>query len=68
MIINHPGSPVAKSHQQLYAGIVPKRHVDEQVIVHHVTEDTPYRLQLEIERRFRTNAGQTICSFERYIG
>lgn len=67
-MITHPGSPVPYSMRQHYANCVPKKHVDEQVVVHHVTEDTPYRLQLEVERRIRGTDGKVCrCEFERVV-
>lgn len=39
----------------------------EEVIVHHITENTPYKLQLEVERRFTTyfRNKHTCIKFER---
>jgi hypothetical protein len=71
-IIRPPGSPVARSHQAFYTALVPKTPgaIDEVIIVHHVTEDSPYRLQLEVERRYRRPEGR-LCyytiKFERLV-
>jgi hypothetical protein len=37
----------------------------DQIVVHHVLEDTPTRLYLQIERRFTNPMGFVKISFER---
>jgi hypothetical protein len=53
-MIKTPGRQPTRSQQlaRHYESLVPARFRDEVTIVHHVTEDTPKRLQVEVERRY----------------
>lgn len=73
-LIRKPGRAPTRSEQLLLAPLIEKKFpgCDETVVIHHITEDTTYRLQLEIERRISwVTAGQsnpsikTVCKFER---
>lgn len=44
------GRQATRSQQLLLQQLLTKRSKEEIIIIHHVT-DTPYRLQLEVERR-----------------
>jgi hypothetical protein len=52
-MIKHPGRQPTRAEQLFgnFACLVTKRSPEEVIIVHHVTEDTPKRLQMEVERR-----------------
>lgn len=51
--------------QQLYlASLVKRMFLDDVIVVHHVLEDTPCRLVVQIERRY-THAHQKFITFER---
>ena len=64
-VIKKPGRQPTRSEQLLLNPLIERRWTaDETVVIHHVTEDTAYRLQLEIERRFQYD-GKTFCKFER---
>ena len=60
-MIERPGRKPERSMALLLDRFV-RRSTDETIIIHHVTEDTPKRLQLEVERR--TPRG---ISFERIV-
>lgn len=68
-IIRPPGRAPTRSEQLLLAPLVERTFpgYDEVVVIHHITEDTAYRLQLEIERRVSRPYGDagTKCFFER---
>jgi len=49
-MINKPGRQPTRSEQLQLTALLAEKYPYERVIVHHITEDTPYRLQLEIER------------------
>lgn len=57
-MITKPGRQATKSEQLVYKLILS----DQSAIVHHITEDTPYRVQLEVE--YRTESG---VSFKRVV-
>jgi len=57
-MITKPGRQATKSDQLFYKLILD----DPSVIVHHITEDTPYMVQLEVE--YRTESG---VSFKRVV-
>lgn len=44
-----------RSQQLLLEGLVPKRSVNEIIVVHHVLEDSYIRLELQLERRLGNN-------------
>jgi hypothetical protein len=54
-MIAPPGAQATRSQQLLLAPLIPRRSSEEVIIIHHVTADTPYWLQLEIERRCPTH-------------
>jgi hypothetical protein len=56
------GKQATRSQQLLLRALVTPRSWREQIVIHHVT-DTPFRLQLEIERRCPING----IKFERII-
>lgn len=73
-VIRRPGRAPTRSEQLLLVPLIEKKYpgYDETVVIHHITEDTTYRLQLEIERRISwVNARlpepshTTVCKFER---
>lgn len=75
-VIRRPGRAPTRSEQLLLTPLIALKHYpafEETVVIHHITEDTTYRLQLEIERRVsRTvlhnklgTVKQTKCFFER---
>jgi hypothetical protein len=73
-MLRKPGRQASRSEQLLLTPLIKRKYPnDEVIIIHHITEDTPYRLQLEIERRFRDVACLsadkvawcTRCIFER---
>lgn len=49
-MIKYPGRQASRLQQALLEKIIQKGN--EKVIVHHISEDTPYLLQLEVERRW----------------
>ena len=62
-----PGRQPSRSEQLLIRPLIGwKWSEEETVVIHHITEDTAHRLQLEIERRFESN-GKTVCKFERIL-
>lgn len=65
-VIKRPGRAPTRSEQLLLVPIINDKfvHHGETVVIHHITEDTTYLLQLEIERRFKVS-GKTVCKFER---
>lgn len=65
-MIKKPGRIPTRSEQLLFVPLVPLRFdgYDETVVIHHITEDTVFCLQLEIERRVSI-IGETKCFFER---
>ena len=48
--MKNTGKQALRSEQLVLAQLIEKRHSDEQIIIHHVT-DTVQFLQLEVERR-----------------
>lgn len=74
-IIRKPGRAPTRSEQLLLVPLVERKigaQFDQTVVIHHITEDTMHRLQLEIERRVSrhmyTEARSftvTKCFFER---
>ena len=58
-MITRPGKQCTRSQQLLLTPLIVKQD-NEVVVIHHVTEDTPHKLQLEIERRVNGR-----CFFER---
>jgi len=49
-MIKKPGRQPSRSEQLLLRGLIKKVYgPDVGVIVHHITEDTPHKLQLEVE-------------------
>jgi hypothetical protein len=56
------GKQATRSQQLMLQTLIPKRSVNEVIVIHHVT-DTHYKLQLEIERRCPVNG----IKFERVI-
>lgn len=74
-VIKRPGRAPTRSEQLLLVPLIPLKYYpafDEVVVIHHITEDTTHRLQLEIERRVSrhmyTEARSftvTKCFFER---
>ena len=60
-MITRPGKQCTRSQQLLLSSLVEAQD-NEVIIIHHVTEDTPRKLQLEIERRLNGR-----CSFERVV-
>lgn len=68
-MIQKPGRQPNRSEQLLLQDLVKKacgRDNDNavSVIVHHITEDTPHKLQLEVEWQIK-NYSSTVLSFER---
>jgi hypothetical protein len=61
-MIKRPGRQPTYSERRLFTSWILKKHPKEKIIIHHVTEDSVHRLQLEIERR-----GPTKITFERLI-
>ena len=74
-VIKRPGRAPTRSEQLLLNPLIERKFPGyiETVVIHHITEDTTYRLQLEIERRIsRTSwspdhgvSTRTKCLFER---
>lgn len=62
-IIKFPGQQATRSQQLLFANLIEKRSADEQIVVHHVTQDNTRVLQLEVERRCPVNG----LAFQRII-
>jgi hypothetical protein len=56
------GRQAMRSEQLMLVSLIEKRSEQEKVVIHHIT-DTPYRLQMEIERRCPVNG----ITFERII-
>jgi len=56
------GKQATRSQQLLFKTLIP-RVLDDRIIIHHVTVDAPYRLQIEFERQ---NCNGNI-SFERLV-
>ena len=54
-MINYPGHQATKSQQLLLTPLIAKRSPDERIVVHHVTQDKPHVLQLEVERQCPVN-------------
>lgn len=54
-MIQQPGRMTSKSEQltKYYLQFVPEKYWGEKIIVHHVTEDSGHRMQLEVERRVK---------------
>lgn len=64
-VIRKPGRAPSRGEQLLLNPLIEKKWSnDEVIVIHHITEDTTYRLQLEIERRFSYD-GNTVCKFDR---
>lgn len=55
MHIKSPGAQATRSQQLLLASLIPRRSEQETIVIHHLTQDTPYRLQMEVERRCPTH-------------
>lgn len=53
----------SRSQQLFLSALVKQRHLQEQIVVHHVLEDTSVKLHLQIERRHPTLG----ISFERVM-
>jgi hypothetical protein len=62
-MVKNTGHKALRSEQFLMITLIPKKYSDEQIVIHHVTADTPEYLQLEIERR----SNEYGISFERII-
>ena len=60
--MKNTGKQALRSEQLVLAQLIEKRHSDEQIIIHHVT-DTVQFLQLEVERRSKALG----ITFERII-
>ncbi len=58
-----PGKQATRSQQLLLTPLVVKREPNEVIVIHHVTQDTPYRLQVEVERQSKTLG----VAFERIV-
>lgn len=63
--IDYPGYQATRSQQLMFTQLLQKVP-GEVVIIHHVSEDSPTRLQLEVERRTPYEFGWKI-SFERVV-
>ncbi len=63
-MIKPPGAQATRSQQILLAPLFESEH--ERVIIHHVTEDSSHRLQLEIERHVNVYGKKSI-TFERVV-
>jgi hypothetical protein len=50
-MIGKPGHQATRSQQLLLTPLIFKRSEHEVIVIHHVTQDKPHVLQLEIERR-----------------
>ena len=50
-MIKTPGKQATRSQQLILAQLITKREPNEVIVIHHITCDTPHRLQLEVERR-----------------
>lgn len=50
-MIYFPGHQATRSQQLLLAPLIRKRSPDERIVIHHVTQDTPHVLRLEVERQ-----------------
>lgn len=65
-VIKRPGRQPTRSEQLLLVPIIQNtfNFSGESIVIHHITEDDTYRLQLEIERRIPM-CGGTVCTFHR---
>lgn len=54
-MIQTPGHQATRSQQLLLTPLIEKRSENEVIVIHHVTQDKPHVLQLEIERRCPLN-------------
>ena len=69
-MIKHPGRQPSRSEQLLLQPLVkalfPRAEI---VVIHHITEDSPRKLQLEVEYRYMEcklgETGKNVCKFER---
>lgn len=67
-IIKQPGRAPTRSEKLLLTPLIQRKYYpayQEAVVIHHITEDTTHRLQLEIERRVGRDGCPTKCFFER---
>ena len=62
-MIKSPGKQATRSQRFLFEPFIAKREPNEVIVIHHVTCDTPQRLQLEVERRSKTLG----IAFERIV-
>lgn len=69
MTVNRPGRSPTYVEQWLLSDFLSDklRLGPEQVIVHHISENTPHRVQLEIELRKKDVHNRTKCRFVRYV-
>lgn len=60
-VIKPPGKQATMSQQLLLATLIQKRSAGEVCVIHHITQDDPDKLQMEVERRCPVNG----LAFER---
>jgi hypothetical protein len=63
-MIKKPGQRPTRSQKLLLAQLVEQK-TNEEIVVHHISEDTWFRLQLEIERRYYLDSNMISVEFER---
>jgi hypothetical protein len=63
-MIEKPGQRPTRSQKLLLAQLVEQK-TNEEIVVHHISEDTWFRLQLEIERRYYLDSNMISVEFER---
>ena len=63
----HPTNYRPTRSQQIYlAQMVRDKYTEDEVIVHHVLEDSFTRLFVQVERRYHGYLNLSKCYFERY--